>query len=584
MKPQLKQRLGDLLVGQQIISEAQLNQALEAQRSGGRKLGRTLIDLDFISEEQLLSFLSKQLNVPFVDISERRLDPAVVKLLPEMHARRFRALAIDGDDHSVTVAMSDPADLGAYDSIVSLVAPRRVELALVTEGQLFEGIDNLFRQTDRIASIAGELQQEYEQEQEFDLASITAQDADNEATVVRLLNSIFEDAIRIRASDIHIEPGDKELRIRQRVDGQLQETVLTEYGIANALVLRIKLMASMDISEKRIPQDGRFHFEVGKHQLDVRVSSMPVQFGESVVMRLLDQSAGLLQLEQTGMPAEIIARIRHQISRPHGMILVTGPTGSGKTTTLYAVLNELNKANTKIITVEDPVEYRLQRVNQVQVNQKIGLGFSEVLRTTLRQDPDIIMVGEMRDQETAEIGLRGAITGHLVLSTLHTNDAITSTLRLIDMGAAPYLVASALRAIIAQRLVRRICPRCGEAHAPSTSELAWLRHIQPDVDHGQQGYRKGRGCQYCNHTGYRGRIGVFEMLELDEPMVEALRMGSPEAFAKAVRSSGQFRPLVDSALSYAASGITSIADAMRLAEDVSEIAAPLIERAQEMRD
>lgn len=575
MKHQLKQRLGDLLVGQQIITEDQLMQALQAQRKGGRKLGRTLIDMGFISESQLLSFLSKQLELPFVDISERRLDPNVIKLLPEIQARRFRALVIDGDDRQVTVAMSDPADLSAYDSLVSLLSPRKVELALIVESQLFEGIDNLYRQTDRIASIAGELQQEQAQEQAFDLASITAQDADNEATVVRLLNSIFEDAIRIRASDIHIEPGDKELRIRQRVDGELQETVLTEYGVANALVLRIKLMANLDISEKRIPQDGRFHFEVANHQLDVRVSTMPVQFGESVVMRLLDQSAGLLQLEQTGMPESIIRRVRHQIGRPHGMILVTGPTGSGKTTTLYAVLNELNKANTKIITVEDPVEYRLKRVNQVQVNTKIGLGFSDVLRTTLRQDPDIIMVGEMRDQETAEIGLRGAITGHLVLSTLHTNDAITSTLRLIDMGAAPYLVASALRAIIAQRLVRRICDRCAEPYVPNAGDLAWLKHIQPDVDHLQQGYRKGRGCQHCNHTGYRGRIGVFEMLELDEQMVEALRTGNPEAFAKAVKESGQFRPLVVSALEYAANGVTSIADAMRLAEDVSEIAAPL---------
>ncbi|TKB51207.1 MSHA biogenesis protein MshE [Ferrimonas sediminicola] len=584
MKPQLKQRLGDLLVSQEILSEEQLTQALTAQRSGGRKLGRTLIDLGFIAEEQLLSFLSRQLNVPFVDISARRLDPNAVKLLPEMHARRFRALVIDADDSQATVAMSDPADLAAYDAIVPMLAPRRLELALVTESQLFEGIDSLYRQTDRIASIAGELQQEHQQEQAFDLASITAKDADNDATVVRLLNSIFEDAIRIRASDIHIEPGDKELRIRQRVDGQLQETVLTEYGIASALVLRIKLMASLDISEKRIPQDGRFHFEVGKHQLDVRVSTMPVQFGESVVMRLLDQSAGLLELEQTGMPKEIIARLRHQINRPHGMILVTGPTGSGKTTTLYAALNELNKPNTKIITVEDPVEYRLRRINQVQVNPKIGLGFSEVLRTTLRQDPDIIMVGEMRDRETAEIGLRGAITGHLVLSTLHTNDAITSTLRLIDMGAAPYLVASALRAILAQRLVRRICPRCGEAHKPTPSQLAWLRYIQPQLAHESLAYRQGRGCQYCNHTGYRGRIGVFEMLELDEPMVEALRRGCPDEFAKAVRRSGQFRPLVDSALEYAVQGITSIEDAMRLAEDVSELASPLIDRAREMRD
>ncbi|MBW3140965.1 GspE/PulE family protein [Ferrimonas balearica] len=577
MKAKLKQRLGDLLVSEGIISEAQLMEALAAQKQSGRKLGRTLIDLHLISEEQLLSFLAQQMNIEFLDLSAHRIKPELVQLLPEVHARRYRALVVAGDDNELTVAMSDPADLAAIDTLETLLAPRHVNLAVATEGQLLDAFDNLYRHTDKIASIAGELHEEYSAQSDFSLDALVAEDADNDTTVVRLLQSIFEDAVQVRASDIHIEPDEKLLRIRYRVDGQLMETTLSEYRVANALVLRIKLMAGLDISEKRLPQDGRFHMSVKNHEIDVRLSTMPVQFGESVVMRLLDQSAGLLRLEETGMPADLISRVRNQIKRPHGMILVTGPTGSGKTTSLYAMLNELNQAESKIITVEDPVEYRLPRISQVQVNHKIGLDFSSVLRTTLRQDPDIIMVGEMRDQETVEIGLRGALTGHLVLSTLHTNDAISSTLRLIDMGAAPYLVASALRAIIAQRLVRRVCPHCAQPHELSPGEKAWLSHVGGEALLNES-FKRGRGCQHCNQSGYRGRIGVYEMLELDEPMVEALRRANPDAFAQAVRQSGQFRPLALAALDYARQGITTLEEAMRLVEDASDLGGALAQR------
>ena len=312
------------------------------------------------------------------------------------------------------------------------------------------------------------------------------------------------------ASDIHIEPDEGKLRIRQRVDGILQESVINERNIAAALVLRLKLMSGLDISEKRLPQDGRTNIRIKGRSIDVRVSTMPIQHGESVVMRLLDQSAGLLTLDQTGMPEELLKRFRNLLNRPHGMILVTGPTGSGKTTTLYGALSELNLPAKKIITVEDPVEYRLPRINQVQVNSKIGLDFKGVLRTTLRQDPDIIMVGEMRDHETVEIGLRGALTGHLVLSTLHTNDSISSAIRLLDMGAPGYLAASSLRAIIAQRLVRRLCKNCRTEHRPDEEELFWIDNIEPGASSHQ--FHRGMGCQTCNQTGYRGRIGVFELL------------------------------------------------------------------------
>ncbi|MCL1142095.1 GspE/PulE family protein [Shewanella gaetbuli] len=569
MKPKLKMRLGDLLVQEQIISDTQLHQALGEQKKSGKKLGRTLIDLQHITEDQLLAFLSQQLNLPYLDISRRPITPEVVNILPEVQARRHRALVIESTSDSVLVAMSDPADLQAIDNIEVLVAPKQLNIAVAPESQLLDAFDNLYRRTDQIAQIAGKLEEEYAADDMFDLANLTQGDSDNETTVVKLLQSIFEDAVQMRASDIHIEPGEKVLRIRQRVDGQLHENTLNEVNIASALVLRLKLMSGLDISEKRLPQDGRFHIEVKGHKIDVRMSTMPIYHGESVVMRLLDQTAGLRTLDETGMPPHIAARIRKQIKRPHGMLLVTGPTGSGKTTTLYGILSELNTADRKIITVEDPVEYQLPRINQVQVNHKIGLNFSNVLRTTLRQDPDIIMVGEMRDQETVEIGLRGALTGHFVLSTLHTNDAVTSALRLLDMGAASYLVASALRVIIAQRLVRRVCHNCSVDYQLTPADNSWLKSVCKD-DFSQATFKVGTGCQSCNGSGYRGRIGIFEILELDETMIDAMRTGNPQDFARAAIRSPNFVPLAQSALNYLFQGTTTVEEVAKLVEDVSE--------------
>lgn len=566
-QPRLKMRLGDLLVQEQIISDDQLQLALQQQRQTGRKLGTTLIDLGFISEVQLLQFLARQLDVPFFDLNNLTIDAAAVPLLPEVQARRYRALAVNLTDDKVTVAMSDPADLSALDAIAALLSPRIMVLAVAREGQLLEYFDRLYRRTREIESFAEQLQEEY-QDSGFELGSsnLGAND-EGEATVAKLLRSLFEDAVQVGASDIHIEPDEKVLRIRQRIDGILHENILNEVRIAQALVLRLKLVAGLDISEKRLPQDGRFNMKVRGRDVDVRMSTMPVQYGESVVMRLLDQSSGILSLTETGMPPEILTRFRRQLKRPHGMILVTGPTGSGKTTTLYGALSELNQSSNKIITVEDPVEYRLSRVNQVQVNPKIGLTFSNVLRSTLRQDPDILLVGEMRDNETVEIGLRGAITGHLVLTTLHTNDAVTSALRLIDMGAPGYLVASALRAVVAQRLVRRVCEHCVEEKAPDEGQATWLTVLSGEAP-GQHTYHKGRGCQSCNFTGYSGRIGVYELLELDLPMMDALRRNDAEGFAKAARQHEHYRPLALTALDYARQGITSVDEVLRLAEDL----------------
>jgi MSHA biogenesis protein MshE len=564
--PKLKMRLGDLLVNENIISNEQLMQALATQKKTGRKLGDTLIELGFLTEKQLLEFLAQQLEVPFLDIGQKRISPEVAKLLPEVHARRLRALIIEDQGDSVLLGMSDPADLNALDQLERLLAPKSIKLAAVMESQLFEAFDSLYRRTADIESFASQLENEYDESNAFEL-SATLDDEGGDATVGKLLQSIFEDAVQMRASDIHIEPDEHQLRIRQRIDGVLQENILKENRIAAAMVLRLKLMAGLDISEKRLPQDGRFNLKIKGHDIDVRMSTMPVQYGESVVMRLLDQSAGILALEQTGMPSDFIARIRHQITRPHGMILVTGPTGSGKTTTLYAALSELNKSSNKIITAEDPVEYRLPRVNQVQINSKINLTFSSILRTALRQDPDIIMVGEMRDKETVEMGLRGALTGHLVLSTLHTNDAITSALRLMDMGAAGFLVGSALRAIIAQRLVRRICVNCKVPYQLDEQELFWLTNMVGDKAK-QVNYQHGKGCQSCQYTGYKGRIGVFELLELNGAMMQALKQNDAEGFTQHANAHQGFKPLAHAAFDYAEQGIISVEEVLRLVETV----------------
>lgn len=563
-QPRLRMRLGDLLVSQNIVTEDQLQIALQQQKQNGRKLGATLLELGFLSEHQLLTFLAQQLGIEFVDLNKMAIQPQVVQLIPEVHARRYRALAINISDSEVTIAMSDPSDLSAMDAIEALIVPNRMKLVAVRESQLLEFFDQLYRRTREIESFAEQLQEEFGST-DFDLSQLSDVSKEHEGTVVKLLRSLFEDAVQVNASDIHIEPDETVLRIRQRIDGVLHESVLNEVRIASALVLRLKLVAGLDISEKRLPQDGRFNIQVRGHEIDVRISTMPVQHGESVVMRLLDHSAGLLSLHDTGMPDAMLERFRKQLRRPHGMIVVTGPTGSGKTTTLYGAISELNSPANKIITVEDPVEYRLPRINQVQVNTKIGLGFSQVLRASLRQDPDILLVGEMRDQETVEIGLRGAMTGHLVLTTLHTNDAISSALRLIDMGAAGYLVASAIIAIIAQRLVRRICTHCSEIHQPEPGQMAWLHNLfgARANDHL---YSRGRGCQSCGFTGYAGRVGVFELLEFDEPMTEALRQADPESFTLAARASHGYQSLVNVAYEYACQGVTTIDEVLKLAE------------------
>jgi len=561
-----KIRLGDLLVENGVISQKQLEQALSEQKKMGTKLGRTLIELGFLTELDMLSFLSQQLSIPMIDLKHYDFKPDLIRRLPETSARRFRAMVLSETPGGYLVGMADPTDIFAYDEIAHILG-RPIEQAVVSEPELLRTFDQVYRRTDEISSLAEELGQELS-EGDFDVAQLMVGDEVVDAPVVKLLQSLFEDAVGVGASDIHIEPDEDVLRIRQRVDGVLHEQVMNEKRIAPAVVLRLKLMAGLNISEKRLPQDGRFNIKVKGRNIDVRLSTMPIQWGESVVMRLLDQSGSMMKLDHLGMPDSIVHRFRKVLHHPSGMVLVTGPTGSGKTTTLYAALRELNVPGKKIITVEDPVEYRLPRISQVGVNPKIGLEFSTVLRTALRQDPDIILVGEMRDKETAEIGLRAAMTGHLVLSTLHTNDAISTADRLLDMGAQGYLLAASLRAIIAQRLVRRICPSCEAVYEPDEQEAAWLRSMFDDDVTAQ--LRHGRGCAHCNNTGYRGRIGVYEYIEPDESMLTALRKDDPESFVVAARKSRHYQPLVKSALDYMRQGVTTVEEVLRIAGELEE--------------
>ena len=557
----MKVRLGDLLVDKKLISETQLQEALAEQKRSGRKIGQVLIENGYIQEDVMLQTLSAQIKVPYVDISTFELNPELVQRLPETAARRYRSLVLKETPDGLLVAMGDPTDIFGYDEIARILK-RPVLLAMARESDLLLNIDRMYQQGDQIQTLASEVGRELS-DNTFDLEKLIAISDQSDAPVVRLIQTVFESAVSAKASDIHIEPGEDNLRIRRRIDGVLHEQVVDDKRITNAMVSRLKLMAEADISERRLPQDGRFSINVKNKRIDVRLSTITTQYGESVVMRLLDHGSAVRRLDQLGMPGELLANFRRIIHKPHGLILVTGPTGSGKTTTLYAALNELNQPQKKIITIEDPVEYRLPRLNQVQVNNKIGLSFARVLRTSLRLDPDIILIGEMRDQETGEIGLRAALTGHLVMSTLHTNDAISSATRLIDMGLEGYLVASSVQAILAQRLIRRVCPSCSTAAPPDPGELAWLHsHSGETLD--DSDFRRGSGCNNCNHTGYQGRIGVYELLVMEEDQAEALRRNDPQAFQQAAQAQAGYRPLVLNAMDYACQGITTIGEVMRL--------------------
>jgi MSHA biogenesis protein MshE len=562
-----KIKIGELLVSGGALTQEQLDSAVERQQQTGQRLGKVIIELGFLKSEQFTSHLSQQLQIPFVDLRRYNFDVGVIQRLRESYARRYRAIVLADQNGVLVVGRADPMDIFASDELERILG-QPIQPALVDEDELLSTLDLVYRRTEEIAGFAEELDEELS-DGEFDLETLSLGVDDSDAPVVKLLQSIFEDAVQVRASDIHIEPDENVLRIRQRVDGILQEQVMKERRIAPALVLRLKLLSGLDISEKRLPQDGRFSLRVKGRNIDVRLSTMPIEAGESVVMRMLDQTDGATDLDEVGMPENMLEVFRKLIQRPHGLILVTGPTGSGKTTTLYGALQELNEVGKKIITVEDPVEYRLHRVNQVQVNPKIDLSFARILRSALRQDPDILLVGEIRDTDTAEIALRAAMTGHMVLSTLHTNDAVSSAMRLVDMGAEGFLAATALRAVVAQRLVRRLCEQCFEDHQPDLSAVAWATKQLPDKVDGAR-FKKAVGCHRCNNSGYRGRIGVFEILVMNEALADALRRSDASDFVKVAKQIPGYKPLVVSALEFAVQGITSLEEVFRVSEQIDE--------------
>jgi MSHA biogenesis protein MshE len=561
-------KLGEILLEKKLISEEQLAEALREQNTSGRKLGRVLIDIGAVSEQELHRCLAEYLDIPYVDLAHMNLDPRIVSLLPETHARRYRALVIRDDTRGLLVGMADPTDLFAYDELTRILG-RPIHLALVREAALLRTIDVVYRRTEEIYSLAEELDEELSRAG-VDVDMLSAEDGSPDAPVIKLIQSMFYDAVRVNASDIHIEPGENCLRIRLRVDGMLQEQIIDGHRVGQALVTRIKLMCGLDISEKRKPQDGRFSIRANEKQLDVRVATLPIYSGEAVVLRLLDQSAGRMSFDELGMPEETVSRFKALIERTAGMILVAGPTGSGKTTTLYAALNHVNLPARKIITAEDPVEYRLERINQVQVNARIGLDFATVLRSALRQDPDIVLVGEMRDHETVEMGLRAAMTGHLVLSTLHTTNAISTVSRLLDMDAPGFLIASSLSGILAQRLLRRLCDNCVEPAVLTPQQQVWMSRQMSAAEFSGASFQTGAGCTYCNMTGYRGRIGIYEWLEIDAPLADAIRAGDLTAFARLARSQRGFVPLVRRGIDYALAGTTSPEELMRVSAGLEE--------------
>ncbi len=551
-------RLGELLVTEGLVTAQDLEIALAASAASGKPIGRSLVQSGAISEEKLARVLSRQLDVPFVDLAHYDFRPDLVKLLPEAAARRLRAVVLDRQGDGLVVGVADPGDVAAADDLERILK-RPITIAVAPETQVLAVLDRLYRRTDEITGHARALEKDIGVTYEPGKAAADKE----EAPVVRLLQSLLEDAVQVRASDVHIEPQERGLQIRFRIDGVLQPQSSADSRIAAALTQRLKLMADLDISERRLPLDGRFSVRVRDRDIDVRMSTLPGQHGESIVLRLLDQSGTVRGLDGIGMPEAMVTRLRSILRTGSGMVLVTGPTGAGKTTTLYAALSEMDLVAQKVVTVEDPVEYRLPGIVQVQVNEKIELTFARVLRGTLRQDPDVVMVGEMRDADTVEIGLRAALTGHLVLSTLHTRDAASAMFRLLDMGATSYMVATCLRAVVAQRLCRLICKSCSQEATTTVQERAWLTFAG-----GEEATwiptRRGAGCSHCSGTGYRERTGLYEMFVMDDSLTQAAIAGSGAPLLAAARASMRGHTLTDHALALVWEGRTSVAEAMHV--------------------
>ncbi len=531
----MSQRLGDLLVKEKVITLEQLEQASKLQKESHSRLASALVKLGFLSDEDVTNFLSRQYGVPAINLSYFEIDPAVVKLIPYETAKRYQILPLSRVGASLTIAMVDPTNVFAMDDI-KFMTGFNIEPVVASESSINEGIEKAYgtskeeeleqvmqSMNDADEGTDIELQQE-EQEIEFR----TLEKAAEEAPIVKLVNLVLTDAVKRGASDIHMEPYEKEFRVRFRIDGVLQSIMNPPLKLKDAITSRLKIMAKLDISEKRLPQDGRImlKMQIGgkKKQLDFRVSTLPTLWGEKVVLRLLDKENLRLDMTKLGFESESLVKFEKAIFKPYGMVLVTGPTGSGKTNTLYSAISRLNQPDTNIMTAEDPVEFQLGGVNQVQMKEQIGLNFAAALRSFLRQDPNIILVGEIRDFETAEIAIKAALTGHLVLSTLHTNGAPETITRLMNMGIEPFLVATSVHLICAQRLVRRICKDCAEPLEMPPQALI-DEGFTPEESKTVQ-IMKGKGCSTCNKTGYKGRTGLYEVMEVDDEIRELVLVGA----------------------------------------------------------
>jgi type IV pilus assembly protein PilB len=559
-------RLGELLVRSNLITREQLQKALEEQKnSGGQlRLGAILVKEGYISESELTAFLSKQYSVPSINLADFEIDSAVVKLLPVEVVQKYQAIPVNRSGSTLILAMSDPSNIFAIDDI-KFMSGYNVEVVVASDTGIKAAIDKYYDQSASLADMMSDLDMDdLEIVAEHDEVDVTSlEKATEDAPVVKLVNMILSDAIKRKASDIHVEPYERMFRVRYRIDGVLYEVMKPPLKLKNAITSRIKIMAELDIAERRLPQDGRIKIKLGGGKdMDFRVSVLPTLFGEKIVMRLLDKSSLQLDMTKLGYEPEALSHFKEAIHKPFGMVLVTGPTGSGKTVSLYSALAELNKTTENISTAEDPVEFNFAGINQVQMHEDIGLNFAAALRSFLRQDPDIIMIGEIRDFETAEIGVKAALTGHLVLSTLHTNDAPSTINRLLNMGIEPFLVSSAVNLITAQRLARRVCVECREIEEVPVQALIDAG-CSPEDAPTFVCYR-GKGCPKCNGTGYKGRVGFYQVMPMFEEIRELILNGANTAEIKRESMRLGVKTMRQSGLTKLQEGVTTFEEVLRV--------------------
>ncbi|MFA5525111.1 MAG: ATPase, T2SS/T4P/T4SS family [Tissierellales bacterium] len=550
-------KLGDLLIAANKINKEQLTEALSRQKKERTKrIGEVLVDLGFVSEEEILEVLENQLRIPSIDLARYKINPKATSMIPENLARRYILIPIDKKNNKLIIAMSDPFNIFAIDDI-KLLTEMDVEVVISLRSVILRSIEKFYRE-ENTKKVLEEFEEAYTPSTIEDLDDEDLSDV-NSAPVVKLVNSIVGQAIKMSASDIHIEPFESSVRVRYRIDGDLQEIMKFSIKSHMAIVTRIKIMGKMDIAERRIPQDGRVETELEGREIDMRISTLPTVYGEKIVIRILDRDGFSFSKEDLGFEDRDLKIFNNIVRQPYGIILVTGPTGSGKSTTLYTVLKDLNDEEKNIITVEDPVEYKLEGINQVQVNVKSGLTFAKGLRSILRQDPDIIMIGEIRDSETAEIAVRASITGHLVLSTLHTNDTASTVVRLIDMGVEPYLVSTSIIGIISQRLVKKLCPSCKTTYEPSIQEKKILG-LKPE---NEAILYKPVGCNKCIR-GYKGRVAIHEIMEIDKEIRKLIDNRASTDELKEASIKNGMKTLYNNVVNLALKGITSVEEVYRI--------------------